>query len=1293
MLNFLKNKCRSLFLFITIFNILVQINAQECTEFEVCDSLEINIEIIGDDPCNLLISAATSEFSYLTGEYNSEIQYLWSVDGDSLANGIETEIPNLIALSGDSLTLMFEITLTSLDSLGIEYNTTCFCSEDFSMQNLVESYDSWSCDCNPSGPPVASFYIENENACGNQGIIFINTVTGGEGPTFDWSFGDNYEYGESFEASPTVDILIDGGGISTIPVTLTVVDNNGCTDSITQDVEILDTPNPGNDFSIGNACTGNPDSTQVDIVLQPEPYGQGGIELITIDWGTVINTYTPSPFPINTIESPIYSDFGYYPIIIELLAYNGCITEIVDSLFIGNNPQIGTANPGNTDGLCAPYELTFPISNTETNDPSTIYEVDFGDGSTPLILSHPPPLEVTHTYTSSSCGFTSPLGSQNSYMFKITAENECGQSSNTVEPVRIHSAPDPVISGEPYVCAGVEYQWISPETGTWVDANSTDCIINAGNWQVVDPETGFPAFLPDVNPVFTASTTNFETTFFTAGIYNIQVTEDHPVCNSDSDTFEVCVYPDEFEPEALSFPENGCAPLTVNLNDITPPLSCGNVDINWSVEGGPFQWADGSGPGSLDPVVVLLEEGDYEITLTHVPDFAYVDSTLYIVDVAQIAGCYNYDSNLPGDTTAVEATCPVGEVTIEIEVYDEPYMQIISDEYFCEGDIINVSTIEFNDGNIDDYEFLWYVDNEIFSTTIDPITLEFQQQGTHTIEAVATNMCGSHASEIFVSVNENPTITVTSPIGDCIGNTITAIASGANEYSWTNNNPVSSQFGNPVDYTIFSTTTETVTGILNHPFISCTSTETFQITAYPLPQIEILGDVSICEQEELVLNTEISNGTPDYTVTWSLPNSSDTDTEFIIEATTNLTITVNVVDVNECESSDEVAVTVFELPFIEAGNDIEFCDQSILTSFTENNPPNGTWQGVGITNSWTGEIDPSLIGVGQSTITYLFTDDYGCTNSDSLLVNVVEPVFANAGPDMTVCDIDTTIILGGFTPSDGQWADPAIDSNYNLNVSDLTPGVYPYTFQYGEETCFTEDFMLLEIYERPNIYWDAPNALCLYETGAFNLTIDGGTGPYFIEWITEMNNVSSDGYTASNSWNSTGPQEIEIFVTDFNGCQNYLSFDVFIYDLPIVSAGPDTTFCNLNNSIGQLEGFSPTLNQDGSGYFYGIDDAFDAVSIDGEFNPSISGAGVFDVVYSYTNAQTLCTNTDTVQVIVSELIVANAGLDTIVCHNAPLLQLEGFYPDIGVLWSGLNATAENSIINSQTGLINPQLLP
>mgnify|MGYP001249326278 CR=1 FL=1 len=69
-------------------------------------------------------------------------------------------------------------------------------------------------------------------------------------------------------------------------------------------------------------------------------------------------------------------DFGYYPVTVELLGFNGCLTVIVDSLFIGNNPQIGSANPGNTDGICGPSDLTFPVLNFSANDPSTVYWVE-----------------------------------------------------------------------------------------------------------------------------------------------------------------------------------------------------------------------------------------------------------------------------------------------------------------------------------------------------------------------------------------------------------------------------------------------------------------------------------------------------------------------------------------------------------------------------------------------------------------------------------------------------------------------------------------------------------------------------------------------------------------------------------------------------------------------------------------------------------------------------------------------------------------------------------------------------
>ena len=41
------------------------------------------------------------------------------------------------------------------------------------------------------------------------------------------------------------------------------------------------------------------------------------------------------------------------------------------------------------------------------------------------------------------------------------------------------------------------------------------------------------------------------------------------------------------------------------------------------------------------------------------------------------------------------------------------------------------------------------------------------------------------------------------------------------------------------------------------------------------------------------------------------------------------------------------------------------------------------------------------------------------------------------------------------------------------------------------------------------------------------------------------------------------------------------------------------------------------------------------------------------MVYSFTSDETGCTNADTLTIMVTEPIVADAGLDTVVCYNAP----------------------------------------
>ena len=133
------------------------------------------------------------------------------------------------------------------------------------------------------------------------------------------------------------------------------------------------------------------------------------------------------------------------------------------------------------------------------------------------------------------------------------------------------------------------------------------------------------------------------------------------------------------------------------------------------------------------------------------------------------------------------------------------------------------------------------------------------------------------------------------------------------------------------------------------------------------------------------------------------------------------------------------------------------------------------------------------------------------------------------------------------------------------------------------------------------------------------------------------------------------------------------------------------TFCN-QPIPGQILGYSPELNDGGFGMFYGLGGAINAVTSTGEVTPSLATNGTFQVVYEFTSDETNCTNTDTLTIVISDPIVADAGLDALVCYNAPFLQLEEYEPEEGIVWSGIGNNASNALLDSQTGLINPQLL-
>jgi len=126
-----------------------------------------------------------------------------------------------------------------------------------------------------------------------------------------------------------------------------------------------------------------------------------------------------------------------------------------------------------------------------------------------------------------------------------------------------------------------------------------------------------------------------------------------------------------------------------------------------------------------------------------------------------------------------------------------------------------------------------------------------------------------------------------------------------------------------------------------------------------------------------------------------------------------------VVDDVGCSDNDQITVSVNPLPPTNAGPDLNLCNQPIATQLN-GTPAGGTWTGTGVTS--TGSFTPT--GSGDFTLTYSYTNPQTmCSASDSVIIHVSEPVIANAGPDVTLCQNAGAHQLTNFLPvSGGTWS-------------------------------------------------------------------------------------------------------------------------------------------------------------------------------------------------------------------------------------------------------------------------------
>jgi gliding motility-associated-like protein len=968
-------------------------------------------------------------------------------------------------------------------------------------------------------PPNANFSISPQNQCATTPVSFTNTTTGCNNCTYSWNFGDpaSGSNNTSTATNPTHVFQAFGNGTQTFAVTLTVTGPgpNFCQDTQTTNVTVNQVPDPVlidpiTDFA---QCSGD----AVFNVTVFDGSTPAAAASYTINWGDGTTNWTGTTSP-QGVTHP-YTTVDVFDLVYTVTGTNGCSNS--ETIFVSNitNPAVGAGIDGGTQG-CGPFQACFNILNWQSNHESTTYTVDYGDGSPTVSLNHPPPSQLCHTYTGSSCA------SGGAYTFTITATNNCDNSVATITPVRVYTAPQASFVATPVpACVNSAVSFLNNSVLGYNNSCSQTALFT-WSWGDATPNT------------VVANNSTQSHAYTAPGNYTVTLSAQNS-CGTTTYTQVICV---ETPPTPI-FSVNtntGCLPLTVNTTNTSDNGIPCNVNYTWLVDyvdlpcdpdNGSYSFGGGTSGSSLSPQFILNSVGTYTLRLR------------------------------------MTNACGIFEDTEVVTVNTVPVVVVNPITTICSGNSVTPSALVDNCNlPITSYAWSFPSGTPTSASTLSPGAVSYATPGNYTATLTATNACGPSSASAPITVLTPPVVNIVSNTTDnhvCINSNITLSASGAASYSWS----PGGQSGSSITVSPTTTTTYTVTGNSG----TCTDQETITIILDPLPVVSASGTFSMCIGETEQLGLNVTGGLAPYTsYLWN--NGATLSSTTIANPISNATVTTNynvqVTDSNGCVGTANVPVTVNPLPVVNAGPDTQLCNQPVATNLTGFSPTTGgtgVWSGTGVTSA--GVFTPTAVGCVN--LTYTFTNSTtGCTNSDVVQICVIDPVQANGGPDFNVCNSTTPYPL----PAGGTWTGPGVTSNSFLPS---TVGTFTLTYTVGSGSCLTSDQVVVTVLSPPTVNAGADITICASSTINLNATASSTNGAIStISWSSACGGITN-GNTLTPTITPVGANcTYNITVVDAASCSAQDQLNVTINPLPVVNAGPDFTLCNQPIAT-TLTGFSP----------------------------------------------------------------------------------------------------------------------
>ncbi|MCB0654027.1 MAG: VCBS repeat-containing protein, partial [Saprospiraceae bacterium] len=248
---------------------------------------------------------------------------------------------------------------------------------------------------------------------------------------------------------------------------------------------------------------------------------------------------------------------------------------------------------------------------------------------------------------------------------------------------------------------------------------------------------------------------------------------------------------------------------------------------------------------------------------------------------------------------------------VTLIIHENPTVNGGLNEFACQGTPVTFTAVAAGgDGN---YSFAW--PNGLSNTA--QLTVAPPTHTSYTVTVTDGNGC-TGTDVVTAVVYELPTVMASADGTICSGvcTTLGASASGGTSpysYSWS---------GGSAQVCPTTTTVYTVTVTDNH---GCEDTDEQMINVLPTPVANAGMDGNVCAGDCYTFAPSASGGEMPYTFQWS----GVQQTEVCPAETTTYTLTVT--GNNGCSATDDLTLTVVDLPQVEAGTDENLCQGACYT--------------------------------------------------------------------------------------------------------------------------------------------------------------------------------------------------------------------------------------------------------------------------------------------------------------------------------------------------------------------------